>query len=283
MHKHKGMSKFPRLAVILSALMAMGSPFASSADHLSGASHQLPPPQQVGVAYETNPPPLASLEGILGTNPTLDNLDLYVRSFARIAFEPESGGRLFYVAKWSHPIEIALTGRRSTDYDATLYIVAEQLVRITGLPINVQLLRNPRDKLLTPIQINIVVTDRFVGDFKTRMYCFFRAPKFDNNGLLSRINMVVSSNFLLDYLWACFHEDVSQAMGLFGDLAESEENMFRSEAENDKWPTFTWHDVIMLRTLYDRRIKPGMPEDQAMPIVRVIIAELLEELNAPAE
>ena len=93
----------------------------------------------------------------------------------------------------------------------------------------------------------------------------------------------VSSNFFLDYLWACFHEDVSQAMGLFGDLAESEESMFRSEAENDKWPTFTWHDVIMLRTLYDQRIKPGMPEDQAMPIVRVIIAELLAELNAPAE
>ena len=45
----------------------------------------------------------------------------------------------------------------------------------------------------------------------------------------------------------------------------------------------TWHDVIMLRTLYDRRIKPGMHEDQAMPIVRVIIAELLEELNAPVE
>ena len=45
----------------------------------------------------------------------------------------------------------------------------------------------------------------------------------------------------------------------------------------------TWHDVIMLRTLYDRRIKPGMHEDQALPIVRVIIAELLEELNAPVE
>ena len=104
-----------------------------------------------GPAYPSNPPPLASLEGILGTKPPLDDLNLYVRSFARIAFEPESGGKLYHVAKWPHSIEIALTGRRTTDYDATLHIVAEQLVRITGLPINVQLLRNPRDKLLTPI------------------------------------------------------------------------------------------------------------------------------------
>ena len=59
--------------------------------------------------------------------------------------------------------------------------------------------------------------------------------------------------------------------------------MYRSEAENANWRSLTWHNVIMLRTLYDRRIKPGMPEDQAMPIVRVIIAELLAELNAVAE
>lgn len=80
-----------------------------------------------------------------------------------------------------------------------------------------------------------------------------------------------------------FYEDISQALGLYGDNALVKESMYRSQAENHLWPKRTWHDVIMLRTLYDRRIFPGMHEDQAMPIVRVIIAELLDELNAAVE
>ncbi len=81
----------------------------------------------------------------------------------------------------------------------------------------------------------------------------------------------------------CFYEDISQALGASNDLALTEASMYRSEVENGQWPSPTWHDVIMLRTLYDRRIKPGMHEDQAMPIVREIIRELLEELSASAE
>ena len=36
-----------------------------------------------------------------------------------------------------------------------------------------------------------------------------------------------------------------------------------------------WHDRVILKTLYDERLKPGMAADAASPIVRQIIGELI--------
>ena len=40
-----------------------------------------------------------------------------------------------------------------------------------------------------------------------------------------------------------------------------------------------WHDRVILKTLYDKRLKPGMDANEANPIVRQIIAELIVEMK----
>ena len=40
-----------------------------------------------------------------------------------------------------------------------------------------------------------------------------------------------------------------------------------------------WHDRLILRTLYDKRLKPGMQADEAGPIVRQIIGELIVSMK----
>jgi hypothetical protein len=114
------------------------------------------------------------------------------------------------------------------------------------------------------------------GEYGEKSYCIYYRWAEEDNGSLRLISMPVSPLVKGDLLLECFYEYISQSLGLWRDLALTPESMYRSHDENKLWPRPTWHDVIMLRTLYDPRIKPGMPEDQAMPIVCVIIAELLE-------
>lgn len=93
----------------------------------------------------------------------------------------------------------------------------------------------------------------------------------------------MSSVLANEDLRECFYEEISHSLGFYGYGALTEESMYRSDVENGLWTSPTWHDVIIMRTLYDRRIRPGKHEKNVMPLVRVIIAELLEELNASAE
>ena len=240
------------------------------------------PPLRVGEIYPTDPPPLASLEGVLGTKPVPADLDLYVRSFARVAFEPEDYDRYPWIVRFKQRVFIGLKEKVETRHHQLLQRVVEDRSLITGLKFHV--IQPSHDFSDTSLDIIVYVSDHYVaGDERTRTYCAMWSLRLDVDGVLLHQQIVLSTAMQGDALTECFYEDISQALGIYGDNALSEERMYRDQVENGQWPSPTWHDVIMLRTLYGRRIRPGMHEDQAMPLVRVIIAELLEELNAVAE
>ena len=43
------------------------------------------------------------------------------------------------------------------------------------------------------------------------------------------------------------------------------------------------NDKILVRTLYDRRIKPGMTREQTTPLARIIIEELVAAVKERGE
>ncbi len=239
-----------------------------------------PEPTAVGIAYDTNPPPLASLMRILGTRPGRDTLELYVRSFSRVVFEPECCARYPWITKWNRSILVKLKGEVELRHHKLLQQVVGDLSLVTGMPFDII---QPSDRI-SDLALDIVINvyDRRLVEEDT-WFCGLTRPIIDVDGVLLHIEMGFPANTHGDNLIGCFYEDISQSLGMSGDNALTEESMYRSEAENNNWYRLTWHDVIILRTLYDRRINPGMHEDQAIPIVRVIIAELLEELNAPVK
>ena len=194
-----------------------------------------------------------------------------------MVFEPEFHERYPWILKWTKPVQIRIDGEVEKEHSDLLRQVVDDLSQITGLPFGVN---NPPDEV-TGIAPGIYVLVREI--WESVKPCALVLGVMRTDGSLEFQPMIVSLKFRGDTLIGCFYEDISQALGLNGDNALVKESMYRSQAENKLCPKPTWHDVIMLRTLYDRRIKPGMHEDQAMPLVRVIIAELLEELNAPAE
>ncbi|AUH34063.1 DUF2927 domain-containing protein [Paracoccus tegillarcae] len=71
---------------------------------------------------------------------------------------------------------------------------------------------------------------------------------------------------------SCIHEELAQGMGLANDSPGARPSIFNDDEE---FALLTQHDELLLRILYDRRLRPGMSEAEATPIVRQIARELV--------
>ena len=71
---------------------------------------------------------------------------------------------------------------------------------------------------------------------------------------------------------ACYYEELAQGMGLPNDSPRARPSLFNDTSE---FAVLTALDENMLRTLYDPRLRPGMAEREARPIIRRIAAELM--------
>lgn len=71
---------------------------------------------------------------------------------------------------------------------------------------------------------------------------------------------------------SCIHEELAQGLGLGNDYPLARPSIFN---DDDEFALLTRHDELLLQILYNPRLTPGMPANQAMPIVREIAAELI--------
>ncbi|MEM7507409.1 MAG: DUF2927 domain-containing protein [Pseudomonadota bacterium] len=70
---------------------------------------------------------------------------------------------------------------------------------------------------------------------------------------------------------SCIEEEIVQGMGLIRDDDAVRPSLFN---EDEEFALMTTHDEYLLRILYDPRLRAGMTEEEAMPIVRRIAGEL---------
>ena len=73
---------------------------------------------------------------------------------------------------------------------------------------------------------------------------------------------------------SCIEEELAQAMGLMNDHPDVRPSMFNDDEE---FALMTDHDALLLRILYDSRLRAGMSPEESMPIVRQIAAELMAD------
>lgn len=71
---------------------------------------------------------------------------------------------------------------------------------------------------------------------------------------------------------SCVHEELAQGMGLANDSPDARPSIFNDDEE---FAFLTRHDELLLKMLYDSRLRPGMTEAEARPIVQTIAAEML--------
>jgi len=71
---------------------------------------------------------------------------------------------------------------------------------------------------------------------------------------------------------ACLNEELAQGMGLANDSPDARPSIFNDDEE---FALLTVQDRLLLRMLYDPRLRPGMSAAEATPIVRMIAEQLM--------
>jgi hypothetical protein len=69
---------------------------------------------------------------------------------------------------------------------------------------------------------------------------------------------------------SCVQEEMSQAMGLPNDSPDARPSLYNDDLE---FAVLTEHDAILLRMLYDPRLKPGMSVNEVLPLLPAIAAD----------
>jgi hypothetical protein len=90
-----------------------------------------------------------------------------------------------------------------------------------------------------------------------------------DGGAMTR-GVVIFGTLVEGNLQACLSHEIMHAMGFLNHSPILPSTLSPLHAEQD----FTLWDEVALRVLYDDRLRPGMTEDEAMPIARQIIREL---------
>ncbi|WP_150122244.1 DUF2927 domain-containing protein, partial [Sulfitobacter sp. HI0129] len=70
---------------------------------------------------------------------------------------------------------------------------------------------------------------------------------------------------------SCIHEELAQGLGLANDSPAARPSIFN---DDDEFALLTRHDELLLKMLYDPRLRPGMSAIEAAPFTRVIAREL---------
>lgn len=230
-------------------------------------ANKWPTPTTLGVSLPTPPNPLKDVQGLAGPVPGIDRLDDLTNQFDVIIFNLEDQGEDPYIQKWNTPIQFWNYSRLMIGGDIAR--TTKKLTAITGI----EFTKLPRGKDGANLSI-ITASHSDRGDG----HCFAQSSASIEDRATLRAHVFIGSDFRQEFLGRCVEEELSQIMGPRNDATVIEDSLWRPYGQQG-YDSLTWPDAVILRALYDQRLKPGMHKDKAMPIVRTIIGELLTELN----
>lgn len=72
---------------------------------------------------------------------------------------------------------------------------------------------------------------------------------------------------------ACIQEEISQGLGLPNDFKSNTATVFN---DDEKYLSLTPLDKLLVRTLYDRRLKSGMQSKAVTPVLKQICNDLVQ-------
>lgn len=223
------------------------------------------------------------------------------RNFLAIAFFEEFSGkggmlvarpREVRLQRWTAPVRIGISFGPSVPEDqrrkdrAEVAALAMRLATLTGLPVRLTeadpnflvLIENPTDRptigqrirgFLPGVSTPAVQSAAMI---KADVYCTVLSSTPGRSGAYDRALAVIRGELPELLRQSCLHEEIVQGFGLLNDSPRARPSIFNDDAE---YALLTRQDELMLRILYDPRLKPGMTLAEARPIVETIAAELL--------
>lgn len=223
--------------------------------------------------------------------------DLLARNFEQIAFFNEYNGSFSGrggaspLRRWKEPVRMQVIfgagmppSQRSSDASKVKQYAA-RLGRVTGHPVSMSNTPNfiviiaNEDNRAQALQeaaarmpgISSATLRTFRG-MRSDTYCAVAAyaSGSDANTYTAAVAVIRSENPDLLRL-SCIHEELAQGMGLANDSPAARPSIFN---DDDEFALLTRHDELLLKMLYDKRLRPGLSAAEAAPTVRVIAREL---------
>lgn len=235
-----------------------------------------------------------------GGGPARPSAATLAKNFVQIALRDEyqmTAGRLVPDAhpaplrRWDQPVRLSVEfgdsvpdATRSRDR-AVIGDFAARLSRVTGHPVAlggdggnfVVLIVNederraigPRVARLIP---GIPQSDlHAIENLSPQNYCTVFAYSPGAGRAYSNAVAVIRAELPEPLRTSCVHEELAQGMGLANDSPDARPSIFNDDEE---FAFLTTQDELLLKMLYDPRLRPGMTETEARPIIDRIAAEL---------
>jgi len=195
--------------------------------------------------------------------------------------------------RWEQPVRMAVEfgagvpeAQRARDR-AELRAYAAQLSRASGHPIRMAdgpganyhvLILNEDERRaygsrlqqivpgIDPVSISTIL------DLPESTFCVVFAFSSGQSSAYTRAVAVIRAEHPDKMRLSCIHEEVAQGLGLANDSPSARPSIFNDDEE---FALLTRHDELLLKMLYDKRLRPGMTPEQARPIVETMAYELI--------
>lgn len=202
-----------------------------------------------------------------------------ISGFVRLMFNPELPfmGRVDRVRKFDGPVRVHVDNRANPDRTEQLReVVADIAARIQNLDIAVTEQR--RDANLTVTLISDRDLPRIVRALQRRKpdravqrslhpRCLLELRR-DDSFRVVRSEAVITTDASEFAFYDCAYEKLLRALGPINDDLTLPWSTFNSEVRKG---FFGVYDQYLLNMLYDRRIRPGMTEAQAQPLLPEVL------------
>lgn len=193
--------------------------------------------------------------------------------------------------RWDAPVTISpvfgdsVTDAQRASDRATLTAYARRLARASGHPVRlggqggnfVVLILNEDERRAIGPRLNALVPGIPAADVKAietlapQNYCTVFAYSSGTGAPYTNAVAVIRAELPQPLRTSCFHEEMAQGMGLANDSPDARPSIFNDDEE---FAMLTHHDEQLLRMLYDPRLRVGMTEPEARPIVEQIAQDL---------
>ena len=213
------------------------------------------------------------------------------RNFLAIAMQAEAtdydnpSGNI-PIAKWVSPIRYSVDGSTAQD-DLRLDALTGRIRRLTGIDMAPTRGETPNLRIhFVPFRLRNkafyqLLERGYLGRATSNMMAMWRDTErakcigiisFDpRSGAITQANVYIKEELPPSVRNACITEEVVQSLGLMNDSPMARPSIFNDSQE---YLDLTSHDELLLRILYDPRIRPGMGIGQVYPLVDGIIREL---------
>jgi hypothetical protein len=180
------------------------------------------------------------------------------------------------VVKWVKPIDLSLRGDAAEDFATYVETIAAELSELIDLPIELHVNQNWAGH----IDIYITYWERYwpyfmqATDPDVRVFTCAAVP-WVNSGTIKRSTIKINAGVLDNATTrACLLEELLQSLGLFGETEAETQTVLH---DGIGYQGLGAIDRLLIQTLYDQRLTPGMSNETAMPIADVLIEAWLAD------